>query len=193
MRRRDVSVLGRDELSVVVPEAGVGRVEALGRDSAYDGVGERVAGVLEAADAAAEQIVGEARREADEILAVARRTREEADAYASELRTAVEAYAHQHGREAESAARQVLEEARAQARALREAAEAIARRVDGEAVRRREALRDETRALEARRKRAHEDLRELAAQLEEILADASAADSERPLSFGDALSLRHRR
>ncbi len=193
MRRRDVSVLGRDDLPVVVPEARVGRVETAGRDSAYEEVGERVAGVLNAAERAAEEILAEARREAEEILARARRTREEAEEYAADLRTSVEAYANQHGREAEAQARVFLEEAQAQARAIREAAEAIAHRLDGEAARRREAVRAETRGLEERRKRAHDDLRELIAQLEEILAAASAAESDRLPSLGDALSLRRRR
>jgi hypothetical protein len=171
-------VLGRADDQAPISEEGVTRVEPAPRPaSAFEDVGGHVAGVLRAAEEAAAQI------------------RADADAYASDTRHAVDAYASQERRAAEEEARQTLAAAQAEARAVREAAEAMARRLEEESRERSEELREELRVLEERRNRALEDLREIAAHLEDVLAGAPAAAAPDPgsPSLADALSLKRRR
>jgi hypothetical protein len=178
LRPRNVSVVGRTDDPAPVPEEGVGRVEASRRPaSAFEDVGGHVAGVLRAAEEAAAQI------------------RADADAYASDTRHAVDSYASQERRAAEEEARQTLAAAQAEARAVREAAEAMAHRLEEESQERRDRLRDELRVLEERRNRALDDLREIAAHLEDVLAGRPSASAPEPSSpsLVDALSLKRRR
>jgi hypothetical protein len=89
----------------------------------YSSVGERVAEILRAAEAAAEGIRRDAqaeaariRRDADaaaharieNLARDAERARDEAEEYARDLRLAVEAYATKHRQQAEEEAREVL-------------------------------------------------------------------------------------
>jgi hypothetical protein len=144
---------------------------------ASDDVGGRVAGVLRAAEEAAAQI------------------RADADAYASDTRHAVDSYASHERRAAEEEARRTLEAAQAEARAVREAAEAIAGRLEEESQERGEELREEIRVLEERRNRAVDDLREIAATLEDVLAGRTDTRAREPgsASLAEALSLKRRR
>jgi len=147
-------------------------------------VGSRVAAILAAAERAAEELRTEAKREVSELLgraesdaaarigeltAEAERTRGDADDYASDVKVAVDAYASQHRREAEDEGRRAVAEAEEQARAMRETAEDMARQIDGDARRRVEELRQEIKLLEDRRERAFQSLRDVAAQLEDVL------------------------
>jgi chromosome segregation ATPase len=155
----------------------------------YTDVGEAVAGVLRAAEEAAEKIRTEARTQAIEIVEAARgdatsrieeltreaeRTRNDAEDYANDIRQAVESYGSQQRREAEQEARRVLAEAEGQARATREAAQEMAGQLEGEARLRSDRLRDEIRSLEDRRERVLVGLRELAAELNGLFPELGA-------------------
>jgi chromosome segregation ATPase len=155
----------------------------------YTDVGEAVAGVLRAAEEAAEKIRAEARAQAIEIVEAARgdatarideltreseRTRHDADDYANDIRQAVESYASQQRREADDEARRILAQAEQQARATREAAQEMAGRIEAEARRRNESLRDEIRSLEERRERVLVGLQELAAELNDVFPELAA-------------------
>ena len=104
--------------------------------STYADIGDRVAGVLSAAEAAAEEIRDEARTNAEEIVAAAKREadelRRETAAYDADTRAAVESYATERRREAEQAVQKHLTDGQAQARATRQAAEAMARQIEEE-------------------------------------------------------------
>jgi hypothetical protein len=161
--RRDVSVLGSEDPSPLADER-VGRVERTEpARTPYDDLGGRVAGVLQAAEQAADRIRADAEVEAATIRA-------SAEEYADDVRQAVDAYANQLRREADAEAAQTVEAGLAEARALRESAQSLVRQVEREARARAEALRAETRGLEDRRERALDDLRDIAATLEDLLA-----------------------
>jgi hypothetical protein len=166
-----------------------------GQSRGYDDVGDAVAGVLRAAVEAAEKIRGEARTQAIEIVERAQgeaatriseltreaeRTRSDADDYAHDIRAAVDGYGTQQRREAEEDARQILADAQEQARATREAAQEMAHQIQGEAQHRHESLRDEIRALEERRSRIHDELRDLAAQLDDLLPGREPSPAREP-------------
>jgi chromosome segregation ATPase len=161
----------------------------------YTDVGEAVAGVLRAAEEAAEKIRAEARTQAIEIVEAARgdattrideltheaeRTRHDAEEYANDIRQAVESYGSQQRREAEGEARRILADAEEQARATREAAQAMAGQIEGEARLRHERLRDEIRSLEERRQRVLVGLRELAAELNELFPELAPGRQDDP-------------
>ena len=152
-------------------------------------VGEAVAGVLRAAEEAAEKIRAEARTQAIEIVEAARgdatarieeltreaeRTRHDAEDYANDIRQAVESYGSQQRREADEEARRILAQAEQQARATREAAQQMAGKIEGDARLRNDGLRDEIRSLEDRRERVLIGLRELAAELNELFPELTA-------------------
>jgi hypothetical protein len=180
--RRDVSVLGSEEPAPLAGE-GVGRVEPASR-TPYEDLGGRVAGVLQAAEQAAGQIRADAEVEANTIRA-------SADEYAADVRQAVDAYAKEQRRDAEAEAAQAVEAGLAEARAIREAAQAMAHRLEAEARARAGELRDETRSLEERRARAFEDLRDIAATLQDLLGGERHRTA--PESITGALPLRRRR
>ena len=185
---------------------GSDQVPHSGQSGGYGDVGDAVAGVLRAAEEAAEKIRGEARTQALEIVEQAHgdasariaeltreaeRTRSDADDYAQDIRAAVDGYGTQQRREAEEEARQILADAEEQARATREAAQEMAQRIQGEAQGRHEQLRGELRLLEERRSRALDDLRDLAAQLADLLPQHEPASREADLL--DALEVEQRR
>jgi hypothetical protein len=172
-----------------------------GREHAYAAVGERVAGILEAAESAAAQIRADAVAAATEIEDEARkeasahvraaeeeaaRLAGEAEASAQETRSAAESFGTRQRREAETEARKLLAEAETQARATRQAAEAMARQIEVAARQREEALRAQLRPLEARLQRALDVFRGVASQLEELLHSEHSSESE---SLVDALDV----
>lgn len=161
--------------------------------SAYTDIGERVAGVLTAAETAASQILDDARASAEDVLDAARQdaeaVRREVETYVADTRAAVESYASDRRREAEQAVQKQLTESEAQARATRQAAEAMAQQLEEAARQRGQALRDETRVVEERLKKVTVGLRRMTAEIEELLATAgngeSLTDALRPYSQRD--------
>jgi hypothetical protein len=149
--------------------------------SAYADIGERVAGVLSAAEAAAEEIRSDARTTAEEIVAAARREadelRRQTAAYDADTRAAVESYATERRREAEQAVQKQLTDGQAQARATRQAAEAMARQIEEEGRQRGQALRDESKAVEERLRKALGGLRRMTSELEELVGTPAAKES----------------
>jgi cell division septum initiation protein DivIVA len=173
--------------------------------SSYADVGDAVTGVLRAAQEAAEKIRsdaenharevverahGEASARIEELTREAKRARSEADDYAGDVRSAVDSYATQQRREADEEARRIVEDAEEQARATREAAQAMADQQGSEARSRYASLRDEVRALDERRTRITTDLRELAAQLNDLVPEPSPTAHETELL--DALEVERR-
>jgi hypothetical protein len=170
-------------------------------------VGSRVAGILEAAEQAAEQIRSDALRQAhetmrraeadaevriEELSREAERVRTEADDYARDIRQAVDSYGTQARREAEENARTLVNDAEEQARAVREAAQAMAEQIQSDSHRRHETLQREAKALEERRQRVLDGLRDLAAQLQDALVEPSRAVADDD-SLVDALDVERRR
>ena len=166
--------------------------------SSYAEIGERVAGVLSAAEAAADRIRADARQEAEELLGQARRetdqVRAEATAYDSDTRAAVESYATERRRQADQQERKQLADGEAQARATREAAVESARDIEEAARQRGKALREQSRAVEEWLQKAVQGLHRMTAQLEDLLGttaspteDESLADALKPaVREGDA-------
>lgn len=154
--------------------------------SGYAEIGERVAGVLSAAETAADQIRADAQAHAEELLrgarAEAERVRSVARAYESDTREAVDAYASEQRRAADEQIAKQLSDAEAQARATREAAEEMAQRIEEEAHRRGHALREESRGVEDRLRKALTAMRRMTAQLEDLLEAPAAAQAD-----GDSL------
>jgi cell division septum initiation protein DivIVA len=155
--------------------------------SSYADIGERVAGVLAAAETAATQIREDARASADDVLSVARdeaeALRRDAAAYDADTRAAVESYASDRRREVDQEVQKQFAESETQARATRQAAEAMARQIEDDARQHGQALRDESRAVEERLKKAAQGLRRMTSEIEQLLG-APASDGE---SLTDAL------
>ena len=179
-------------------EATVGRTD-------HAETGSRVAGVLNAAEEAAEAIKDEARRHADEILRQANadvatrvedltreaeRVRAEADNYARDIRVAVDSYGTQARREADEEARKLLSDAEEQARATREAAQEMANQIEEGTQQRHESLVREAKSLEERRQRVLDGLRDLAAQLQDALVEPTSREMDQ--SLADALDVERR-
>lgn len=171
----------------------------------YTDVGDAVAGVLRAAEDAAEKIrvkaqtqareiversSGDAATRVDELTREAERTRHDAEEYARDIRQAVDSYGTQQRREAEEESRRILADAEEQARATREAAQEMALQIEGDARRRQERLREEVRSLEERRQRVIESLREMAAQLNELFPELEPSPREGEML--DALEVERR-
>jgi vacuolar-type H+-ATPase subunit E/Vma4 len=169
-------------------------------------VGGKVSAILEAAEAAAGEIRQGARREAlkivqlaekqaasqiEELTHAAARARADADDYARDVRTAVHSYGTQQRHEAEEVARRVVADAEEQARAMREAAEEMAEQIQRDAHQRHETLQKEVKEVEARRQRALEGLRDIAAQLEDVLVEP-AGKARQDESLMDALDVERR-
>jgi hypothetical protein len=167
-------------------------------------VGARVTGILEAAEQAAEQIGSDALREAsetmrraeadaqariEELTREAERVRLEADDYARDIRQAVDSYGTQARREAEEEARALMQSAEDHSRSIRESADAMAEQIQAEAHRRHESLLREAKALEERRQRVLDGLRDLVAQLQDALVEPSGHEE----SLVDAVDVERRR
>lgn len=154
----------------------------------YAALGERVTGILEAA----EQIRRDAKQQASEqdraaradaerltkeLTEEARSLHAEAEEYARDMRLAGEAYATQHRRQAEEEGRKIVADAEGQASTVREAAEQAVREVEGDIRRRQEKLQAEVRLLEQRRREALERLREVAALVQEVLPESEGEEA----------------
>jgi vacuolar-type H+-ATPase subunit H len=190
------------------PEQDARAVAEQQRDSQiHPDIGGKVNAIIEAAEAAADEIGQNARQEAREIVqqaehqAAARieeltreavRTRAEADQYARDMREAADSYGTQHRRRAEEDALRVLADAEEEARKLSEAAQMKADQIEHDVGQRHETLKREARMLEARRQRVLESLRDLAAQLQDALVEpAEGAPQDEALV--DALNVERRR
>jgi cell division septum initiation protein DivIVA len=162
------------------------------RDSStYADIGERVAGVLAAAETAANQIREDAHLQAKDVLGAAQRDadelRKKAAAYDADTRTAVDSFASERRREAEREIQKQLTDGEAQARATRQAAEAMARQIEEDGRRRGQALREESKAVEERLKKALASLRRMSLEIEQLLGSApengeTLADALKPYS-----------
>ena len=195
-----------DDAGYDVERQGSSDEEAANGRNDHAETGSRVAGVLNAAEEAAETINEEARRKDDAILRQAKvdaasrveeltreaeRVRTEADDYARDIRVAVDSYGTQARREADEEARKLLSDAEDQARATREAAQEMANQIEEGAQRGHESLVREAKSLEERRQRVLDGLRDLAAQLQDALVEPT--DRETDQSLADALDVERRR
>ena len=157
-----------------------------GRQGSFDEIGTSVAGILQAAEAAADQIRAEAVKAAtgireaadDEAKArVARaenevtKLRREAQVKAKEAQSAAEAELESQRKEAEAQVRSILAAAKTQARAVHDAAEEEARAIEVAAREREAALRAQVQPLEENVQRLLETVRFIGGQLEEAVAD----------------------
>lgn len=155
-------------------------------------VGDRVTGILAAAEDAAQEMRRQAREEADAILheaetASAARMREltrDADRLRSEvqdeirdLRLAVDAYAKRRRAEAEEYARSLREAAELKFQEAEQAAAGALKRAEEEVRRRHHELLEQTRSLHERRTKLVDELRRLAADLEEAIETVSRGSS----------------
>ncbi len=195
-----------DDAGYDVERQGSSDEEATNGRNDHAETGSRVAGVLNAAEEAAETIRDEARRHADEVLRQAdadaatrveeltrdaERMRTEADDYARDIRAAVDSYGTQARREADEESRKLLSDAEEQARATREAAQEMANQIEEDVRRRHASLAREAKSLEERRQRVLDGLRDLAAQLQDALVEPTNRDMDQ--SLGDALDVERRR
>lgn len=152
----------------------------------YAEVGQRVIGILEAAEAAAEGIRAEAAAAAEEIRQAAEAeaetsrqkaeeeaasVREQAEAAAEEVRSSAEGVVEARRQEAEEVAQGVLADAEEHAAATRQAAEEAAKRIEVEAREREAIILEQVQPLEENLRRALDAFRGISGQLEELLAD----------------------
>ena len=145
----------------------------------YADVGVRVAGVLNAAEEAAEQIRTDARRSAEDI-------RRQAEADARKLTS------HRR-READEEARRVIAEAQAEAQAIKEAAQAGARQIEEAGLERQEQFRRYARTLEQRVERALDGLRDVTSQLQDVVLDAAPDAAPATVAESPAAASRNER
>lgn len=171
--------------------------------TAYARVGDHVASVLAAAEAAAEEIRVEAQADADRIRADAENAAREsveiraaADAYSSDVRSGGDDYAATKRREADDEAARILERVNAEAERIRSEAEQGAREIVEQAHQRARELEDGQRKeresfdaeAEAARARLQELLaasREFTSRLEERLGGKDGEASEAADRAGD--------
>jgi hypothetical protein len=154
-------------------DRGAAEAPATGVDGAGR-VGEHVAGIVAAAEAAAATIRTDAQREADELLAAARRTLDQAEVSAAEMRSKVDEYAAARHREAEATAEQILADA-----------ERRATSVAGEAADRDRALAANIEASENRLRDLAKSLRTVASSLDDVVGDAGEGESAANAATGD--------
>ena len=139
---------------------------------AYEDVGHRVTNVLNAAEESAANI----RREAQEEAATMRREAQEEAAAASRE-------AARRRQEAEQEAKKTISDAESSARATRAAAERAAREMEAEMQRRQDELRQEIRSIEESRQRAMLELRDIVADLQNVLLEGPAQIAGEPRSL----------
>jgi hypothetical protein len=147
-------------------------------------LGDRVTGVIKAAEELAVQIRADALEEASMIkrqaeeaavtgLREAAKERDElraaSEAYAAEVRVTGENYATERRREAEAEAAKLLSEGEAQSRALREAAEEMALRIETNALRRGEELEQRSRVVEEKLRRFQAGLASISEDVDGLL------------------------
>ncbi len=163
-----------------------------GHEGAYDDVGKGVAGILEAAEVAADKIRADAaeaaagiRRAAEDEAKVrlataeqdAAKLRSDAEASVKELQSAAEVELESRRKEAEAQAQSVLADAQLQALALQESAEEGVRHIHDAARAREEALRARIQPVEDNVRRALDELRGIGGELGELVADLGQDDA----------------
>lgn len=139
-----------------------GTPSAEGSSAGYAEVGERIAAILNAAEASAEQIRTQARAEAAEIVRRAHETaasrmteltaeperlRDEARAQADAARAAADDYSAETRAAADAHARSLVDDAEREAASVREAAQQEVGRIEEEARRRQRELGEQIRSL----------------------------------------------
>ena len=179
----------------------------LGGTRRYADVSDRIATLLNDAEATADQIREEAERDAErivreaeergrarveELTGVPERLRAEAEEYSRDTRSAADDYAAETRDSADEHARLTTAEAQRQADAMRAAAEELVRQIEAAGQARQAELREQTRQLEEGRdqvvaglSRTLKGLRKTSTQLEQIIVDAvptaaAAVEPERP-------------
>jgi vacuolar-type H+-ATPase subunit E/Vma4 len=142
----------------------------------YEHLGEHVTTVLSSADEAAKRLQASATREAERI-------RGEAEDYARKTRAAADAYAEQRREGAETQASAITADAEKRAREVRTAAEEQATDIQRDAVRRREALLQESEWSEERLRNLLKVFRAMTERLENLVStpgEASASGVDEP-------------
>jgi hypothetical protein len=160
-------------------------------------LGQRVAGVLDAAEQAAEEICADARAEAErivreaeergrarveELTGVPERLRAEADEYAAQTRTVAEADAEHERVAALEDARATRARAEEEARALEAQATANVRAIEEGGRARKAEITREIEALVRERREAVERLRDTLKSLARVLAEAAPDEAQGRLS-----------
>jgi vacuolar-type H+-ATPase subunit E/Vma4 len=136
----------------------------------YEHLGEHVTTVLSSADEAAKRLQASATKEADRI-------RGEAEDYARKTRAAADAYAEQRREGAETQASAITAGAEKRAREVRTAAEEQATDIQRDAVRRREALLQESERSEERLRNLLKVFRAMTERLENLVSTPGEASS----------------
>jgi hypothetical protein len=136
----------------------------------YEHLGEHVTTVLSSADEAAKRLQASATRQAERI-------RGEAEEYARKTRAAADAYAEQRREGAETQASAITADAEKRAREVRTAAEEQATDIQRDAVRRREALLQESERSEERLRNLLKVFRAMTERLENLVSTPGAASS----------------
>lgn len=159
------------------PDVSSAPVTPVGRVSGDPGLGKRVGSVLDAAEAAADQILDDAHKNAEGLLDAAEREAEQVRAatasYDADTRAEVDSYASDRRREVDQQVGKLLLDGEAQARVTRQAAEAMARQIEEEGSGRAQALPDESNAVEERLRKALMGLRRMTAEIEQLVGGPS--------------------
>ena len=156
--------------------------------SGYAEIGERVAGVLSAAEEAWSRSAptrNSSRRISSQRERGSRTGAPRSECLEADTRAAVDRYATERRREADQQVEKLLADAEAQARATREAAEGMARKIEEDGLQRGQTLRDASRDVEDWLKKAMVGLRGMTAQLEELVGTPAADNGGE--SLADAL------
>jgi hypothetical protein len=151
----------------------------------YEHLGEHVSTVLSSADEAAKRLQASATKQAERI-------RGEAEDYARKTRAAADAYAEQRREGAETQASAITADAEKRAREVRNAAEEQAMDIQRDAVRRREALLQESERSEERLRNLLKVFRAMTERLENLVSTSGEAPgttaAEADASVDDDLS-----
>jgi vacuolar-type H+-ATPase subunit H len=162
---------GQDRSPRPEPVARAEQPAAAGPDpAAYEHLGEHVTTVLSSADEAAKRLQASATQEAERIRA-------EAEDYARKARAAADAYAEQRREGAETEASAITADAEKRAREMRTAAEEQATDIQRDAVRRREALLQESERSEERLRNLLKVFRVMTERLENLVSTPGEASS----------------
>jgi hypothetical protein len=162
--------------------------------STFAEVGSRVAGVLEAAEAAAQKLVDDAQAEAQRLRqraaeeieserARAEQLRQEAETYVAGIREEAERMLDERRQTAEVEATKIRSEAEAEARALRESGEQLYARSQAKGLERRQQLEATARELEVWLHNALGTMHDAASRLEGALRptqEPEPEEAERP-------------
>jgi hypothetical protein len=140
--------------------------------TAYERLGEHVSTVLSSADEAAKRLQASATKEAERI-------RGEAAEYAQKTRAASDAYAEQRRESAETEASAITADAEKRARDVRNAADEQAADIQRDAIRRREALLQESERSEERLQNLLKVFRAITERLENLVSATDHPHSEK--------------